>query len=266
MHGEGAAGGNADVHWLGAADAAGMEAAAAQLFATNVCDHAQVLLTGSAGHYSAESYTIAGTRIRFCGHGALAAAWVACTELEPAAASLDFHNADRFWQARRTGTDRITLVYSRPRPQDCAVPDFAAAALGRQPLAAATVGGPAGYLILTLPDAAAVQTLQPDVAAIVAATQCAVIATAPVGDGFVFRYFAPQYDTPEDPATGSAAVQLAAFWQPRLQVEKMQVRQLSHHGAAMEVACRGDTVELTARVGYRGDDGPRRTQSGPQSG
>jgi predicted PhzF superfamily epimerase YddE/YHI9 len=134
------------------------------------------------------------------------------------------------------------------------VPEFAAKVLGVSPLACAEAGGPADYLIVELPDADAVRELQPDFAGLSAATQRAVIVTAVAEHsghpGCVFRYFAPRYGTSEDAATGSAAVQLAAFWSPRLAGPRFQARQLSLQGAEMWLACNGNVVELTARVGY----------------
>ena len=70
------------------------------------------------------------------------------------------------------------------------------------------------------------------------------------GPGCVFRYFAPQYGSPEDAATGSAAVQLAAFWSPRLARERFTAVQLSPEGARLQLACGAESVDLMARVEY----------------
>jgi len=69
--------------------------------------------------------------------------------------------------------------------------------------------------------------------------------------GCVFRYFAPQYGPPEDAATGSAAVQLAAYWALQLNVDHFKAHQLSPQGAWMQLRLQGgDTVELAARIRY----------------
>ena len=57
--------------------------------------------------------------------------------------------------------------------------------------------------------------------------------------------------TPEDAATGSAAVQLAAFWLSRLARERFTAVQLSPQGARLQLACGVDSVDLMARVAYR---------------
>lgn len=254
MYSDTAAGGMADVHWLAGVSVDELQAIPTALFANTTFDHVQVFVAGGNGRYLAESYSPQGDRIQFCGHGALAAACVAFHEHEPDAESLHFSNADRDWQARRSDADAtgITLIYKRPAPLACAVPESVAAALGAQPLAAAEAGGPTDYLILELADAGSLRALQPDFVALSAASDRAWIVTArDAALGFVFRYFAPQYDNPEDAATGSAAVQLAAYWAPRLQAEQLSVRQLSAQGAVMQVRCTPAAVELAARVGYR---------------
>lgn len=257
-----AAGGLANVHWL--ADVPPNElltTAEARLAHGAVTDCVQVFVAGSDGRYVAESFTPAGRRIQFCGHGALAAAWVMFDQHEPDAATLTFSNELQSWQGQPSSDDSsdegsdITLIYKRPLPTDCAVPGFAVTALGVQPLSAAKVGGASGYLLLELPDADAVRALRPDYGAISAATDRAVIITAQTmynrEPACVFRYFAPQYGTPEDAATGSAAVQLAAFWSPRLRCERFTAVQLSPQGAILQLGCAGDEVDLKAQVGYR---------------
>ena len=253
-----AVGGIAGVHWLADVVPDELIATAGALVAgqgTNDC--VQVFVAGGDGRYVAESFSPAGRRIRFCGHGALAAAWVVFDQHEPAATLLEFANAVQSWQARRSVSELsdITLTYPQPSVADCAVPEFAAKVLGVQPLRAATAGGSSGYLILQLADADTVRTLQPDYSAITVATDRALIVTArdqfTGGSGCVFRYFAPQYGTPEDAATGSAAVQLAAFWAPRLQSKNFSALQLSPEGAWLQLRCEAGSVDLAARVGYR---------------
>lgn len=254
MYGDDAAGGVATVHWLADVAPTELDSVVAGLVSSTSFDHVQVFVAGANGRYRAESYSPHGSRIQFCGHGALAAARVVLHELEPQASLLEFHNADRAWQARWSAagdTSALTLIYKCPEPQACAVPAFAGAALGVEPVAAAGVGGETDYLILELTAADALPGLQPDFAAIAKATRRALIVTAQAEDGCMFRYFAPQYGDNEDAATGSAAVQLAAYWADRLPLEALKLRQCSAQGAEMQVCCRDGVVELCARVGYR---------------
>jgi len=257
-----AEGGLATVHWLTDVPAEQTVVSAETMLAgQRTQSFASVFVAGDADGYVAESFSPQGTHIQFCGHGALAAAWVVFDQLEPKAATLTFSSELQNWQARPSSDDSsdegsdITLIYKRPLPTDCAVPGFAVTALGVQPLCAATVGGASGYLLLELPDADAVRALQPDYGAISAATDRALIITAQTmynrEPACVFRYFAPQYGTPEDDATGSAAVQLAAFWSPRLGCKRFTAMQLSPQGAMLQLGCAGDEVDLKAQVGYR---------------
>ena len=63
--------------------------------------HVRVLVSGDNGRYSAESYSTANKPIRFCGHGALAAAWFVFEQIETGAEVLEFANTDRQWRAHR---------------------------------------------------------------------------------------------------------------------------------------------------------------------
>jgi predicted PhzF superfamily epimerase YddE/YHI9 len=256
-------GGLANVHWLADVSSNELQAITETIFESGeLGDCTQVFVAGNNGRYVVESYTPQGGRIQFCGLGALAAARVVVDSHAQNAAVLEFANAEQGWQARQAiagdtdsaAINNLTLIYKRPSPADCAIPKFAKSALGVQPLAAATVGGSSDYWVLEVADRSALQAMQPDFSAITAATERAVIVTAKAsyadGPGIVFRYFAPQYGTPEDTATGSAAVQLAAYWSQRVQREQFTAEQLSPQGAWLQLGCSEDSVDLTARVEY----------------
>jgi len=250
-----ASGGLAMVTWLPNVLPAELDGVAATLRDSADTLYTQVCVTGDGDGFVAESYSPSGHPIQFCGHGALAAAWVMLTDHKPEAPVLDFRNRQQSWQARRvdSGFADIALTYARPEPLACAVPDFAEACLGSRPIAAAEVGSATDYLILEFADAQTVQSIEPDILAISAASQRAFIVTARANSdepACVLRYFAPQYGTPEDTATGSAAVQLAAYWATRFGAEKFTAQQLSAQGATMQLRCHGEVVELAARVEY----------------
>jgi predicted PhzF superfamily epimerase YddE/YHI9 len=259
-------GGLANVHWLGHVSRNELQLTAETLFASGeVRDCTHVFVNGDDQdedvRYVSEIFTPQGGRIKFCGLGALAVAQVVFDQQPADTAVLEFANIEQSWQARQAADDSdppitpITLVYNRPSPTDCPVPAFAADVLGVQPLTAAEVGDSSGYLVLEVADTSALEALQPDFSALTAATGRALIVTAKAmhadGPGIVFRYFAPQYGTPEDAATGSAAVQLAAFWSSRLECQRFTAVQLSPQGACLQLGCDADSVELSARVEYR---------------
>ncbi len=248
MHGADAEGGRAQVERVDA-PATGLDEFALQ---KDSGGDVLVLVSGTNGDYRAESYQADGTPIQLCGHGALAAAFAVLTELEPTAGELAFHSRRYAWRARKADTAAadITLSFPTPAVTTCAVPDFAAAVFRSVPVAAAEVGEDDDYLVLEFASADDVRRLTPDFAALTSATRRAVIATAADNDAVVFRYFAPQYGQPEDAATGSAALQLAAYWAPKLKKACFGARQLSAAGAVMQLARHKGVVELSARVAY----------------
>jgi predicted PhzF superfamily epimerase YddE/YHI9 len=261
MHDEAdALGSDASIFWLGKIQHADLLAESASLVHALDVDTTATVFVGEDGEdFVAESYSAHGRRISFCGHGALAAAWFTFKTRGPLEEPLSFKNKERTWQATRvpTSEDRIALRYVCPELQIVAVPLFAGPCLRIAPERAALAGGSTDYLILELPSAEDVAALKPDFEAICRATERALIVTAGIhgssGDqviGCVYRYFAPQYGDPEDAATGSAAVQLAPYWAPRITAPTFQARQLSGQGAVTQLALIDGKVELIARVGY----------------
>jgi predicted PhzF superfamily epimerase YddE/YHI9 len=240
----------AEVCWLGevtAAELAGIGAARAAVTANT-----SVFVGAYPTGYRAESFSPGGEPIRFCGHGALAAALYVFEHAAPAAQELGFSSAAQTWHAYRVDGDTIRLAYARPKLRPLPVPDFAAGCIGETPIAAAESGDADDYLLLELPDVAAVRSARPRPAAIERHTRRALIVTAADSDapGVVFRYFAPQYGEPESGASGSGGVQLGAYWAARFGTERFRARQLSPAGALMWLRCHEDKVELTGRVGY----------------
>ena len=259
------AGNLAEVYWLNNTTPDEVAATAGTILARQVQQSVtSVFVAGAHGNYVAMSFSPHGAPIQFCGHGALAAAWVVLNQHEPNAESVAFSSGQRSWSARRSNLPDadVTLTYVRPQPIEIAVPNFAHDCIGSYPVAAAEVGAITDYLILELPATREVQNLQPNFEAIAAATERALIVTARATaqdeddfqaahnemPGCVFRYFAPQYGDPEDAATGSAAVQLAAYWAPRLNAEHFTAHQLSLQGGWMQLSCSGEIVELAGRV------------------
>ncbi|WP_279244458.1 PhzF family phenazine biosynthesis protein [Candidatus Litorirhabdus singularis] len=100
----------------------------------------------------------------------------------------------------------------------CGVPDWVQELFQQQPASAATAGQSDDYLILAWPADFPLQELAFPTH-LGRHTQRAVIATCldttPSGFDIHFRYFAPQYSSVEDAATGSAMRVLADYWQPQ---------------------------------------------------
>ena len=116
------------------------------------------------------------------------------------------------------------------------------AALGRDPVE--TLVAPFGY-VAVYDKPAAVQALQPDMAAIARFDRGAVIATAP-GDrsDIVIRVFAPKLGLPEDPVCGTAHRILVPYWAARLGRDVLHSRQLSERGGDLYCRLAGDSVSI----------------------
>jgi len=98
-------------------------------------------------------------------------------------------------------------------------------------------------LVLVLASAEQVQAFVPDFVLLKQLDPYhALILTAPLypadgqaAIGYVLRYFAPSIGIDEDIATGSAQCSLAAYWQERLQLQCLQVQQLSVGGGHFQL-------------------------------
>lgn len=98
----------------------------------------------------------------------------------------------------------------------------------------------AGYLVAELPAGSDLSRIDPPGTELAAHTARALIVTCPVDPGassneesFHYRYFAPQYGVPEDPATGSAMRVLTQYWHGRGLNGKVQARQCSRGGGLL---------------------------------
>jgi predicted PhzF superfamily epimerase YddE/YHI9 len=65
----------------------------------------------------------------------------------------------------------------------------------------------------------------------------------------IFRYFAPQYDSEEDSATGSAASVLWPFWQCRIKkAESMTCYQASYNGGIIKITSNNKNIIVSGKV------------------
>lgn len=114
-----------------------------------------------------------------------------------------------------------------------------------------TVGGEQDYLLIELTSEAALKQLMVDTDALSRSSGRALIATAVAdtpGFDYVLRYFAPQRGKAEDPATGSANLQLASFWQTRLGKNWLKGRQLSTEGGEFLVEITDEVTWVMGRT------------------
>jgi predicted PhzF superfamily epimerase YddE/YHI9 len=95
-----------------------------------------------------------------------------------------------------------------------------------------------------------VRTLTPNIAALAAIAEHCVIVTAAGSDhyDFVSRMFAPHYDVPEDPVTGSAHCLLTPFWSDRLAKQHLVAHQSSARGGTLWCERRDDRIFLSGHA------------------
>lgn len=225
-------------------EAAWMQALAAE---NNLAETAFLLKTADPARFGLRWFTPA-LEVPLCGHATLASAHVLLAELGLAAERITFDTlSGPLTVARHDLGYEMDFPASPPRPVE--EPAGLAAALGIKPVETLA----AQFLVVVLPDAAAVRSLAPDIPALKPISAGAtggrgnVIVTAP-GDGpydVVSRFFGPGSGIPEDPATGSAHCILAPMFAGRLGRATLRFHQAyPGRGADLECEVAGDRVRL----------------------
>lgn len=78
----------------------------------------------------------------------------------------------------------------------------------------------------------------------------------------LWRGFCPRYGSPEDPVTGSAHTQLAAYWASKTGLKKFSAKQLSARGGGLRCEVVGDRVFIAGKaVKYLADKIEIKTES-----
>lgn len=181
--------------------------------------------------------------VALCGHATLAAGALILDDFALGASEVEFHSQSGRLVVSRLGDGYMLDFPAYPASETSAPPDLLEG-LGARPEAVLR----ARNWLVVYSDEATIRGLTPDMSRL-ARLDTDVIVTAPGTDAdFVSRFFAPQFGIPEDPVTGSAHCTLTPYWAARLGKERMQARQLSQRGGWLEVALRGERVEISGRV------------------
>lgn len=198
---------------------------------------------GKEGSYEIRWFT-ADTEISgICGHGTLAAAFVAATELDDNADSFGFRIKDGWLEVsrRRDGTYVLDLPALVPEPlSDAEAIKVIFAGKAKSVLAALD-------LFVIFPCADDVIDFTPDYHALLSLPCRAAVITAH-GDGdidFVSRWFCPKQGEEEDTGfTGSAHCSLVPYWAQQLGRRSLRAHQPSPRGATIDCELRADRVLL----------------------
>jgi PhzF family phenazine biosynthesis protein len=182
-----------------------------------------------------------------CGHGTLAAGFVALHHLVPERDEVRFASPSGELRVARDG-ERLALELPRYDAKPIAARPELAAALGAIPAALYATDR---NLLAVFDDAAAVDELAPDGARLAALDPRGVIVTAPggaFGCDFVSRFFAASHGGAEDPVTGSAHCVLAPYWATRLKRDSLFAKQISKRGGEIWCELGPRSVTLKGKV------------------
>ena len=222
----------------GPADAAWMQQVAAEL------KHSETAFLFPEGESWNLRWFTPAKEVELCGHATLAAAFVLWeTGRVPRDRAIAFETLSGTLTIRQDG-DWISMDFpAEPAAASVPVPGLGEA-LGAEPL---YTGRNRFDLLVELPLADDVCSLEPDMGALSAVHARGIIVTAasdlPHFD-FVSRFFAPSAGIPEDPVTGSAHCCLAPYWGEKLNKTEMTGFQCSPRGGSVRVALNGDRVVL----------------------
>jgi len=226
----------------GPADAAWMQQVAAEL------KHSETAFLAPEGDKWNLRWFTPEKEVELCGHATLAAASVLFqTGRVPAGATISFTTLSGPLSAWQDG-EWISMDFpAEPPATSMPVPGLGRA-LGVEPL---YTGRNRFDILVELPLADDVCSLEPDMEALLAIRARGIIVTA-VSDlphfDFVSRFFAPSFGIPEDPVTGSAHCCLAPYWGEKLKKTEMNGFQCSARGGSVRVKLAGDRVILAGHA------------------
>jgi PhzF family phenazine biosynthesis protein len=189
------------------------------------------------------------TEIDLCGHATLASAhalrqW----GIVDGAAPLTFHTKSGPLHAA-FDDDRIALDF--PADPIAATP-LPASLEGQWPGSVLSSGRTSFFTFVVLSSAEAVRIYEPDLDAIAATCDKALLLTAAAapdsGADYVLRVFGPNVGIAEDPATGSAQCSAGPYWAAELGRDDLVARQLSARGGTLYVRPEGERVRIAGRA------------------
>ena len=185
--------------------------------------------------------------VDLCGHATLATAHVLFSHLEYSGDEIVFHSRSGPLRVHRSGT-RLTLDFPANELAPVDVDLNVCQALGA--IASEALAPPGNAALLYVYEFEEdIANLQPDFAALKAASSRSIIVTAP-GDNcdVVSRFFAPQHGIDEDPVTGSAHCSLVPYWAGRLHKRQLHCRQISTRGGKLDCELQDGRVFMTGNA------------------
>ncbi len=226
-------------HWL--------EDAALQAIAMENNLSETAFLVACEGDYELRWFTPS-VEVDLCGHATLAAAHALFEHLDHGGNEVRFNTRSGALRVLREGS-LLTLDFPATPLVTTEVDLAICRALGATASEAVIAPDNPHAVVYVYEFEQDVAALQPDFAALRAASEHCVIATAPGEDcDFVSRFFGPQVGIDEDPVTGSAHCALVPYWAKRLGQRSLQARQISARGGSLACELRDGRVLMSGRA------------------
>ena len=195
-----------------------------------------------------QCFSASGQAIACCGHGLMA---VAASQPEISVLTMNGSSVS----CRQVDGD-VELRFVRITSTIVDAPFWLHTFFPDPPCCCAVAGDEQGYLICQWPDGSDLRSLPVPCASLAEKTRRAIIVTTLVSppDGqndtalIHFRYFAPQYGTLEDDATGSALRVLADFWCQKQSIQTLDAYQCSPSGGVLHSRIEGSYVFIRGTV------------------
>lgn len=187
--------------------------------------------------------------VPLCGHATLATAHVLLRERQVSADALTFQTRYRGLLHAQSQGDRLALDLPAVEYEPHEVEARLEAALGARVLSAVRPCDEPWQVLYELESEASVRALKPNIAALAAvAEHCVIVTAASEEYDFVSRMFAPHYEVPEDPVTGSAHCLLTPFWSDRLAKQHLLAYQSSARGGTLWCERKDDRIILSGHA------------------
>ena len=187
--------------------------------------------------------------VPLCGHATLAAAHVLVNELDAGNGPFHFETRYRGTITAEMANNRLAIDLPAMVVESHQVEEACAHALGAKVMSAVRPIDDPWQVLYELENEEAVRNLVPDIKAMAEAVAHCVIVTASAKKAdFVSRMFAPHYEGPEDPVTGSAHCLLTPFWSDRLAKQHLLAYQSSARGGTLWCERKDDRIILSGHA------------------
>jgi PhzF family phenazine biosynthesis protein len=182
--------------------------------------------------------------VDLCGHATLATAHVLFEILGYSKETIIFDTRSGILPVERRN---VLLVMDSPSvpPAPCSTPDALLAGLGLQP--SEVLAADDYFVVYDSEDT--ILSIKPDFSKLAELGLRGVIVTAQGREvDFGSRFFAPKFDIPEDPVTGSAHCVLTPYWSSKLGKQILSARQVSKRGGDIQCELKGNRVALAGNA------------------